>query len=476
MAEVFLARQHGLGGFEKQVVLKRILPSLSSHTDFVQMFLNEARLAARLSHRNVVQIYEAGEIDGRYYIAMEYIDGSRPQLLYDRAAQTGEPTPPGIACRIVADLLAGLHYAHTRSDDRDSRSGIVHRDVSPQNVLVTRSGTVKVVDFGIAKATRTAAQHTQVGQVKGKIAYMSPEQAMGRPVDARSDVFACGILLWELCTAARLFSRPNDMAAILAITEEDVAPARSVRPALPEALDRVLSRALARKLPERYESAQQMQSELEALIRSQGWAGDQRTLERHMQALLGSNTPLFGAPATPDVGTAPTLAMPALEAPQSTPSRQRTPSGMRSMPPIGAAHPPPYSGALPAPAPSVDGPTPPGSRTGRRVLVVISAAVLVSACAIFAIEWSSHATTPTESMPDSNAAVLLVELSEPAMIELDGRRVRVDGHGELELTAGRQTNLVATTVRGRAPESSRTIELPPAKPGERIPLEIAFSR
>ena len=545
MAEVFLARQQGLGGFEKQIVVKRILPTLSNDNAFVEMFLNEARIAAKLSHSNVVQVMEAGEIEGRYYIAMEYIDGSDLRLFYDEADRTKRPTPPGIACRIIADLLGGLHYAHTRSDDQGRPLGIVHRDVSPQNVLVSRSGTVKIVDFGIAKATRASAQQTQAGQVKGKIAYLSPEQAMGRPLDARSDVFACGILLWELVTGARLFSRPNDMAAILAISEDPIAMPRSVRRELPEALDYLLSQALARPLAERFPSAQEMQQALEALIRSEGWPGDRRTLEKHMQSRLGSHTPQFGelaiatepTLAADDFGGGPTMLSdsdaglavapksappaisssaanttismgpsevtqppPSMSPPMPTPGRPRTPSGMRSMPPVEAPTPltpmrartPSGMRSMPAtpgpatpqymaqaagyspPPENFDGPTTPrhGGSVLRRVLVVGSAAVLVSIGTIFALDW-----TPTTGKPvPGNTARLIIEVSEPATIDLEGQHTRVDHPQEIDVATGKQLTLTATTVRGTGKQETRTIAVPPAVAGEQIPLKIIFPK
>ncbi|MEO6950392.1 MAG: protein kinase [Polyangia bacterium] len=519
MAEVYLANHIGFGGFEKQVVVKRILPALSMHQDFVNMFLNEARLAARLSHGNVVQVIEAGEIEGRYYIAMEYIDGCDLKPFYDDAERTGDPMPPGIACRIIADLLAGLHYAHTVSDERGRPLGLVHRDVSPQNVLITRTGNVKIVDFGIAKATNAAGQQTRVGQVKGKISYLSPEQAMGKPVDARSDVFACGILLWELVTGQRLFSRSNDMATIMAITDDDRKPVRAVRPELPEELDHVLAQALARPLTDRYPSAAAMQSELEALIRSQGWDADRRALERVMLKRLGlQSVPTLRAVRNPEpdqseenatmldspivrqalkakmasrASTASTVAMPAqtlpppnvhsaatlapgppsrpvpssasraqldahqrLEAPMPTPGATRTPSGMRQSPAVYAQ---------------------PHNAMVRRVAVASAAAVFVGLVAVLAINWKPPADGPPAVETPAEAFVLL-ELSEPAVVDIDGHRSRVESREELPLAAGRQLTLSATTIRGVGKEQTRTVSLPPAKAGERMPIKITFAR
>ena len=516
MAEVYLAHHVGFGGFQKQVVVKRILPALAMHQDFVNMFLNEARLAARLSHANVVQVIESGEIDGRYYIAMEFIDGSDLKPFYDDAERGGDPVPPGLACRIIADLLAGLHYAHTVSDEQGRPLGLVHRDVSPQNVLITRTGNVKIVDFGIAKATNAAGQQTRVGQVKGKISYMSPEQAMGKPVDARSDVFACGILLWELVTGQRLFSRPNDMATIMAITDDNRRPVRSVRPELPEELDHVLTQALARSLTDRYPSAQAMQNELEALIRSQGWDADRRALERHMEARLALpsiptlravddaeadepatmlDSPLvrqalkaaYAKAASPEVSAssqAATLALSAqavrvaaaatqppratsrpvessqrpLEAPLPTPGVPRTPSGMRLAPPVHGSAPQQQQNGL-----------------VRRVAVASAAAASAGLMAIVAINWkSTDMSQPAVAAPAE--AFVSLELSEPAMVELDGHRRRVESREELPLPAGRQLMLNATTLRGVGAEQMRSISLPPARAGERMPIKITFAR
>jgi serine/threonine protein kinase len=515
MAEVFLARQGGFGGFEKQVVVKRILPSLASHTDFVDMFLNEARLAARLSHGNVVQVIEAGEIDGQYYIAMEYIDGLDLKSFYDEAERTKRGMPPGVACRIIADLLAGLHYAHTLHDEKGRPLGIVHRDVTPQNVLITRNGTVKIVDFGIAKATNAASQQTRVGQVKGKIAYLSPEQAMGRGLDARSDVFACGILLWELVTGQRLFSRASDMASIIAITDDELPTARSVRAELPESLDIVLTQALARPITDRYPSALAMQQELEQLIRSEGWAGDRRTLEKYIQARVTSLTPAHGLTKLPepriDFGEQATvMGLPADQATvmgsplERQPARRADPANERMSNlatvmgmPIEAARistvetkslsrddvakatawaQRPMSPPMPQPTPyrtpsDMHAMPAPSSSLGRRVAVASAAAAVAIVVAIVALSWHTDGAQPTVS---ELGAHVTIELSEPALIELDGHKQRIDRTGELAFGVGHQATITATTVRGKGAEVTRSIALPPAREGERIPVKISF--
>jgi len=287
MAEVFLARQGGVEGFEKPVVIKRILPRLSGQQHFVDMFLNEAKVAARLSHPALCQVFDFGRVDGQYFIAMEFIHGENLRNLTRVATERGLPPPPGLVARVVADMLGGLHYAHTRCGPDGRRLGLVHRDVSPQNVLCTHDGGVKVVDFGIVKATEADdGNRTQAGLLKGKYAYMSPEQCRGRPIDARSDVFAAGILLWELLTWRRLFKRDSDLATIVAVAADDAVPrASSVAPEVPAALDAICARALARAVDDRYPSAQEMQRELEEAIR-QGWQADSIRLQQYMREVF----------------------------------------------------------------------------------------------------------------------------------------------------------------------------------------------
>ena len=287
MAEVFLAKQTGMEGFEKLVVVKRILPQLCSDDSFVKMFLNEARVAARLNHPNVVQIFDLGKLGEQYFIAMEYVHGEDLRDVIRVATDADKRPPLGLACRILADTLAGLHYAHTRVGADGKHLGLVHRDVSPQNVIVTYEGSIKLVDFGIAKATRAIdAAQTQAGLLKGKYAYMSPEQARGQAVDARSDVFCVGILLWELTTWQRLFKRPTEMATLMAVAEEPIRAPRSVDATVPAELDRLIMKALARNPEDRFATAQELRAALESLIRTSGWEADTLALSNYMRELF----------------------------------------------------------------------------------------------------------------------------------------------------------------------------------------------
>src|SRR5690606_14435031 len=194
MAEIFLATQHGAGGFQKQLVIKRILPHLADDKKFVEMFLDEARIAAQFNDPNIVQIYDLGEADGQYFIAMEYIDGHDLSQIIERAMEFGKRVPGPIAAKIIRDGLNGLHYAHTFRDPQTGEAlKLVHRDISPQNLLVNNRGVVKLVDFGVAKA-KPSSSKTQTGAVKGKFSYMAPEQIAGETLDARCDIFAIGIV------------------------------------------------------------------------------------------------------------------------------------------------------------------------------------------------------------------------------------------------------------------------------------------
>jgi serine/threonine-protein kinase len=267
MAEIWLAKQLGVQGFEKLVVVKRILEQFASEKEFVQMFLDEARLAATLNHPNVVQIYDLGQEAISFYIAMEFIAGHDLLGILRKCKQAGQPLSPEIAARMVAGACEGLHYAHTRKDNQGNPLQIVHRDVSPSNILVTYEGGVKVVDFGIAKAESRSTK-TEAGKVKGKFSYMSPEQIRAEPLDARSDVFALGIVLHEVLVGRRLFKRDNELAIMRDILEGEVRPPSALRPGLPPALDEIVLKALQKDRRKRYASAQEMQLALEKYLAS----------------------------------------------------------------------------------------------------------------------------------------------------------------------------------------------------------------
>ncbi|MCA1828538.1 MAG: protein kinase [Myxococcales bacterium] len=269
MAEVYLARQAGAAGFEKLVCLKRILPHLARDKQFVEMFLNEARLAARLDHPNIVSIFDLGEANGNYFIAMEFIDGPSLRAIHKLAAERGEHLPIPEICKIVSMAAGGLQYAHDLTDTNGKPLGLVHRDISPDNVLVHRNGSAKVVDFGIAKAANSSSQ-TRTGTLKGKVAYMPPEQLRGEGLDRRTDVFALGVVLYELLAGKRPWEGTSEVALIGKIMTEDPQPLGELRPDAPRELIDIVDKALAKDRAQRYQSCHELQADLESLVVGMG--------------------------------------------------------------------------------------------------------------------------------------------------------------------------------------------------------------
>lgn len=294
MAEVHLARVAGLEGFEKLLVLKRILPHLSADPHFVKMFLAEARLAALLDHPNVVQVYDLGCDDGDYYFVMEFVYGENLQSLLRSATRAGEDVPLSLAVSIVCGAAAGLHFAHERVGFDGQPLGIVHRDVSPTNVMVTYDGFVKVADFGIAKVTNRT-DVTRAGTRKGKVPYMSPEQCRAEKLDRRSDIFALGILLHECTTMTRLFDGDNEFGVMNRIVNGDIPPPSSLRPGYPKELERIVMRALTVDKERRYATALELQRDLESFAREQRLDGSARALGEWMHRMFAPRPFPWGA-------------------------------------------------------------------------------------------------------------------------------------------------------------------------------------
>lgn len=263
MAEVFLARQRGEAGFSKHVVIKRILPHLADDEDFVDMLHDEARTAAELRHPNIAHVFDVGQDGGRTYIAMEYVHGQDMRRVQRRAQREGG-IPLIHALQMAIDTCAGLYSAHTSKDVKGMPLDIVHRDINPQNLLVSYDGVTKIVDFGIAKA-RSNQSNTETGVIKGKYSYMSPEQAGGFEIDARSDQFAVGIVLWELLAGKRLFKRAHDLATLAAVTDEPIPPPSRFAP-ITKSLDNVVMKALSRHPDDRFADCRAMMMALEDLL------------------------------------------------------------------------------------------------------------------------------------------------------------------------------------------------------------------
>ncbi|HSP80046.1 MAG TPA: serine/threonine-protein kinase, partial [Myxococcaceae bacterium] len=265
MAELFLAQQSGPDGFEKPVVIKRIRPHLSRQSAFVRMFLNEARLAAQLNHPNIVQIHDLGKEGDSYYIGMEYLFGRDMRRIVPQAESLGIPFPMVYALKIASSVCEGLHYAHQKVDLYGSPLNIVHRDVTPENIFVCFDGTVKVLDFGIAKAANRVEQ-TRAGELRGKLGYLSPEQCLGKPVDQRSDIFSLGAVLYEWLTGFKLFTGESDVAVMRSIVEGKIYVPSYFRADIPPDVEALLMRALERDRDKRYPSAWHFQQDLDRFL------------------------------------------------------------------------------------------------------------------------------------------------------------------------------------------------------------------
>ena len=298
MAEIWLAERPGTGSAVEVVVIKRILPHLARDKKFVEMFRDEARLAAMLEHPHIVRIWDFVESIGEPFIAMEYVDGPDLDYLIDRALQLGVLIPQPIAARVVIDALEGLHYAHNFTNPSGQRLGLVHRDVSPHNILVGSSGAAKVCDFGVAKAI-TSRHKTQTGAVKGKFAYMSPEQIADKKLDGRADLFAMGIVLYELTTNQRPFGDVAELLAVTAILTQNPTDPREYVADFPEALEAIILKALVKNRDERFPSALAMKRALEAWLESLDLEVTQADVAAFIADLLSERPSFLGGELAP---------------------------------------------------------------------------------------------------------------------------------------------------------------------------------
>jgi serine/threonine protein kinase len=286
MAEIFLARGASDAGVERYVVLKRVLRQRASDVHFVQMFLDEARLAAQLQHPNIAQVYDIGKLGDSYFFTMEYVHGETVRNLLARSHGLRQQIPISSVLSIMAGASAGLQHAHERKGFDGRHLGIVHRDVSPSNLMVSYEGTVKVVDFGVAKAAHRSTE-TQSGTVKGKISYMSPEQCKGAEIDRRSDLFSLGIVMWEVLTTEKLFRRSSDFETMQAIVNEVVPRPSQLRPDVPPEVDHIVGRLLAKDPAQRYQTADELHEAIENVAVRTGSALSTASLGRYMRELFG---------------------------------------------------------------------------------------------------------------------------------------------------------------------------------------------
>lgn len=282
MAEVYKATEHGVEGFERTVAVKRILPHIAEDDEFITMFKDEAKIAGQLNHGNIAQIYNLGQQGDSFYIALEYVAGKDLRNIFTRCQQQGRPMPIAQACFIVMKVGEGLDYAHNKRDKHGRHLNIVHRDVSPPNVLVSYEGEVKLIDFGVAKAAGRVSR-TQAGILKGKFGYMSPEQVRGMPLDRRSDVFSLGVVLYECLVGQRLFQGDTDFATLEMVRTVDVPAPSSKNPEIPKDLEAIIMKSLSGEPETRYQTAMELHDELQAFMFQHGMFYSRKDLAAWMR-------------------------------------------------------------------------------------------------------------------------------------------------------------------------------------------------
>jgi eukaryotic-like serine/threonine-protein kinase len=324
MGEIFLARLEGAAGFEKLYVVKRILPHLADDARFRQMLIAEASIASKLSHANICQVYELGDENGQLYIVMEYLEGITLLPLLRRASREGTPLDLGFIGGVMQQACDALHYAHELKDRSGDSFGIVHRDVTPSNIFLTESGIAKLLDFGIAKAKGASGANTQTGTVKGKYAYMAPEQLRGQTaVDRRVDVFALGVVLYEMIALRRLFQRKTDYLTFRAVMEQPIPDVRIYRADTPDALAEVLTKALDREPTQRYETVRQLSAAMFDALGVRPWSqadvGDY--VRSNFASDLGKRThQVHNAISRTMPGATPRTTMPLIQSPDDDPT------------------------------------------------------------------------------------------------------------------------------------------------------------
>ncbi|HWE31406.1 MAG TPA: serine/threonine-protein kinase, partial [Polyangia bacterium] len=291
MAEVWKAKAFGVEGFERLLAVKRILPNIAEDEEFITMFIDEAKIAVQLNHANIAQIFDLGKVDDSYFIALEFVHGKDVRGIYDRCKQKpvdGMPNMPiAQACFIIMKACEGLDYAHNKRDAQGKELHLVHRDVSPQNVLISYEGEVKIIDFGIAKATGKASK-TQQGILKGKFGYMSPEQVRGLPLDRRSDIFSLGICLYELLTGERLFVGESDFSTLEKVRNVEILPPSTYNRRIGDELERIVMKALAKDVDDRYQNAIDLHDDLQAFMYTAGEFYSRKDLAAWMKRIFAA--------------------------------------------------------------------------------------------------------------------------------------------------------------------------------------------
>ena len=439
MAEVFLGKAVGAAGFEKDVAVKSILPAYTLDPTLTAMLIEEARLATYLNHTNVVQVLDLGKMGDRYFIVMEYVDGADLESVIKHAGRV----PPALAGRIASQVLSGLAFVHERRDASGRPLHLVHRDVSPPNIMLSAAGEVKLTDFGIAKA-RNSTLVTEAGMIRGKVSYMSPEQSQGDDLDHKSDLYSLGIVLWELLAARRLFPGENQIQLLQQVRDPKIAPPSSTNPDIPAPLDEVVVKALAKSPDDRYQTARDFDRALDkALSKS-----DLRTTAADLESWLKENLPPRNIEPLPKQGDEITF--------ESTP-------------------PPPGTALIPPPS------TPDRARARARArarLVTATIALLLGISAVVLILWSpwkrQDPPTPPVVLPPPPVVVEEPQPPEDAGVVLDESPpekvvIKPKGKGTLVLNSdpwakvlvdGKDTGVTTPTVNGlRLPAGRHKITL-----------------
>ena len=482
MAEVFRARRTGVEGFQKTVAIKKILPHIADNDEFITMFADEAKLAAELNHPNIAHIYDLGKIQaGGYFIAMEYVEGTDLRSLLLAGRQSGLPMPVPLAVYVASKVASALDYAHRRRDARGEDLHIVHRDVSPQNILISHEGEIKLCDFGIAKADRKVSQ-TESGSLKGKLQYMSPEQAWGKPIDHRSDLFSLGSVLHEMLTGERLFRGATDMVVLELVRKAEVVAPSRLNPDVSAALDAVVLKALAREPDARYATGSEMLRDLEAILYSYSPAPGSADVAIYLNRLK-------------EAAAAAATARPAEPARVSAPPPAPEPVPAAPRPPVPPPPPPPAAAPVAAASPPQAGEE--GARGGevfgsfsatrieserkkRAPLYIGMAAVLVIG-GILALVLGRRSPAPAPAVaptpaPAVTEVVAQTSLTPPASgvtpsAGTDPRAIQQEVQRELaaKRLAAAKTAALAGALPGPTPRHVPTLAPPPEAMARTIP-------
>jgi serine/threonine protein kinase len=454
MAEIFKAKTFGHGGFENLVVIKRILSHLSENEQFVRMFMDEAKVSALLQHNNVVRIYDFGRMRENYFIAMECVDGKDVKLILRKLAERRKILPREFAVYIAMEAAKGLDYAHKRTTLQGQPLSIVHRDVSPSNILVSYSGEIKVADFGIVKAAN-CAESTDAGMLKGKFEYMSPEQASGKDLDRRSDVFSVGIILHEMLTGRRLFKSDDEIKTLERIKAGDVDPPSTLNPTVPARLDEIVMRALARETEDRYQEARELHADLLEFLYPASPDLTQQSLAHFMAELFSDE--MAGERDRLEEGTRLALALH-----ESQQSVDLDPDWEEESPSTRTR-----GGATPAPVPV---PAPPASKVPY---VVAGAALLL---AVGTVGWfltrpePTAAPIATEQASPANGSVQLKIGPVPGKVTLDGAPAGEGAEVTVPDIDPSKEHVLAVTADGYQPfEEKVTVSA-----GERVRLPVTL--